>query len=69
MQQEVFYMQFPTDNTAHTTAYDGPAVDHWLEQKIAQTANATAVQDRSGDRNVYRWVLYHLSYVALPGFM
>ena len=32
---------------AHTTAVDGPVVIHWLEQKIAQTANASAMQDRS----------------------
>ena len=40
-------MHFPTDSTAHTTAFDGPVVDHWLEQKIAQTANASAMEDPS----------------------
>ena len=29
-------MHFPTDRTAHTTAYDGPVVNHWLERKIAR---------------------------------
>ena len=58
-------MGFPTDRMAHTTAFDRPAVDHWLEKKIAQTANATAVQDRSGDPNLYSWVFYHVSYVSL----
>ena len=33
-------MHFPTDRTAHTTAFDGPVVDHWLEQKIAQAAES-----------------------------
>ena len=47
----------PTDRTAHTTAFDGPAVDHWLDRKIAQTVNASAVQDRSD------WVLLRPSYV------
>ena len=31
-------MHFPTDRTADTTTFDGPVVDHWLEQKIAQAA-------------------------------
>ena len=30
-QQGIFYMHFPTDTTADTTAFDGPVVDHWLE--------------------------------------
>ena len=58
-------MHFPTDRTTHSTVFDGPVVDHWVEWKIAQTANASAVQDRSGDLNLYKWVLYHLSYVLL----
>ena len=55
-QQGIFYMHFPTDGRAHTTAFDGPIVDHWLEQKIAQTANESAVQDQSAmheDTNFY----------------
>ena len=31
-------MHFPTDNTSHTTAFDGPVVNHWLEWKIAPTS-------------------------------
>ena len=31
----------------HTTAFNGRVVDHWLEQKITQTANASAMQDPS----------------------
>ena len=31
-------MQFSIDRTVHTTAFDKPVVDHWLERKIAQTA-------------------------------
>ena len=64
-QQGIFYMHFLTDKTAHTTAFDVPVVDHWLERKIAQTANAFAMQDRSAiqeDPNLYSRVLYHLSY-------
>ena len=38
-------MHFLTDRTAHTTAIDGPVVDHWLEQKMAQTANASTMQE------------------------
>ena len=33
-------MHFLRDRTAHTTTFDGLVVDHLLEQKIAQTANA-----------------------------
>ena len=49
-----FYMHFPTDRTAHTKAFDGPFVDNWLEWKIVQTANASAIQDRSVDPNLYK---------------
>ena len=44
-QQGVFYMHFPMDRIAHTTAFDGPIVNHWLKWKIAETANASAMQD------------------------
>ena len=41
-QQRIFYVHFPTDRTAPTTIFDGPVVDHWLEWKTAQPANAPA---------------------------
>ena len=62
-------MHFPTDRTVHTTTFDGPVVEHWLEWKIAQTGNAPTIQDRSTmqeDPNRYNWVLYRLSYVPPP---
>ena len=52
--QDLLYALFNRERTAHTPAYDGPVVDHWLEQKIAQTANAPAMQARSDDPNLYR---------------
>ena len=58
-------MHFPTDKRAHIIAFDGPVVDQWLEQKIAQTENASAMQDRSAMQevpNLYNRVLYCLSY-------
>ena len=58
-------MHFPTDRKAHTTAFDGPVVDYWLEWKIAQTANASAVWDRSDDLKLHKPVLYRLSYVHI----
>ena len=58
-------MRFHTDRTAHPTAFGRPDLDHWLEGKIVQTANTSAVQDRLGDPNLYRWVLYRLSYTPL----
>ena len=59
-------MHVPTDRITHTTTFDGPVVDHWLERKMAQTVNASTVQDRSDDPNPYKCVLYCLSYVPLP---
>ena len=53
-------MHFLTDRTVHITVFDGPVVDHWLEWKIAEIANATAMQDRStmqDDPNLYSKVL------------
>ena len=41
-----FIFIFPTDRKAHTTSFDGPVVEHWLELKIAQIANGSTVQDR-----------------------
>ena len=29
-------MHFSIDRTVHTTAFDKPVVDHWLERKIAK---------------------------------
>ena len=43
-------MHFSTDRTVHTTAFDKPVVDHWLERKIAQTAAGSTEKDRSDDR-------------------
>ena len=40
-------MDFPTDRTTDNIAFDGPVVGHWLEQQIAQIANAPEMQDRS----------------------
>ena len=28
----LFYMHYPTDRIEHTTAFDTPVVDHWLER-------------------------------------
>ena len=38
-------MRFPTDRILHKTAFDGPVVDHYLERKIAQTANACEMRN------------------------
>ena len=45
-------MHFSIDRTVHTTAFDKPVVDHWLEWKIAQTAAGSTEKDRSDDRHV-----------------
>ena len=35
-------MHFSIDRTVHTTAFDKPVVDHWLERKIAYRMNDRA---------------------------
>ena len=58
-------MHFSIDRTVHTTAFDKPVVDHWLERKIAQTAAVSTEKDRSDDRPLQRWARYRLSYIPL----
>ena len=59
-------MHFSIDRTVHTTAFDKPVVDHWLERKIAQTADGSTEKDRSDDRPLQRRARYRLSYIPLP---
>ena len=58
-------MHFSIDRTVHTTAFDKPVVDHWLERKIAQTAAGSTEKDRSDDRPLQRQARYRLSYIPL----
>ena len=58
-------MHFSIDRTVHTTAFDKPVVDHWLERKIAQTAAGSTEKDRSDDRPLQRRAHYRLSYIPL----
>ena len=60
-------MHFSIDRTVHTTAFDKPVVDLWLERKIAQTAAGSTEKDRSDDRPLQRLARYRLSYMPLPG--
>ena len=55
-------MNFPTDRTT----FDGPVVDHWLEWKRAQTANASTVQDQSAIGGSKPLQLSALSTELLP---
>ena len=59
-------MHFSIDRTVHTTSFDKPVVDHWLERKIAQTAAGSTEKDRSEDRPLQRRARYRLSYIPLP---
>ena len=59
-------MHFSIDRTVHTTAFDKPVLDHWLERKIAQTAAGSTEKDRSDDRPLQRRARYRLSYIPLP---
>ena len=59
-------MHFSIDRTVHTTAFDKPVVDHWLERKIAQTAAGSTEKDRSDDRPLQTRARYRLSYIPLP---
>ena len=58
-------MHFSIDRTVHTTAFDKPVVDHWLERKIAQTAAGSTEKDRSDDRPLQRRARYRLSYIYI----
>ena len=58
-------MHFSIDRTVHTMAFDKPVVDHWLEQKIAQTAAGSTEKDRSDDRPLQSRARYQLSYIPL----
>ena len=58
-------MHFSIDRTVHTTAFDKPVVDHWLERKIAQTAAGSTEKDRSDDRPLQMRARYRLSYIPL----
>ena len=64
-QQGVFYMHHPTDRRAHTTAFDEPVVEPWLELKITQTANGSTEKYRSiptsGTQLVHQRAWYVLS--------
>ena len=62
-------MHFSIDRTVHTTAFDKPVVDHWLERKIAQTAAGSTEKDRSDDRPLQRRARYRLSYIPFPFFL
>ena len=57
-QKGIFYMHFPKDRTAHTMTFDEPVVEHWLEWKIAQTADGSTKKDRSDDRPLQTRVRY-----------
>ena len=61
-QQGIFYMHFSIDRTVHTTAFDEPVVDHWLERKIAHAAAWSTEKDRSDDRTLQRRARYALGY-------
>ena len=62
-------MHFSIDRTVHTTAFDKPVVDHWLERKITQTAAGSTEKDRSDDRPLQRRARYRLSYIPLPALV
>ena len=57
-------MHFSIDRTVHTTAFDKPVVDHWLERKIAQTAAGPTEKDRSDDRCLLSSSLFQSQFTA-----
>ena len=48
-------MHFSIDRTVHTTAFDKPVVDHWLELKIATKKRplVACVQSESLQQCIY----------------
>ena len=51
-----FNMHHPTDRITHTTAFDTPVVEHWLERGIAQWVHP--MKDRSDDPSHHERTLY-----------
>ena len=56
-------MHHPIDRIAHTTTFDTPVVEHWLEQQIAQWVHP--MKDRSDDPLHYERTLLPQSYISL----
>ena len=67
-------MHFSIDRTVHTTAFDKPVVDHWLERKIAllkmyykgYSTSTTVIMLHSyislHDTQLYHWLKYACTY-------
>ena len=60
----IFYIHNPIDRIAHTTAFETPVVEHWLEREIAQWVHA--MKDRSDDPSHHERTLLPRSYISLP---
>ena len=59
-------MHFSIDGTVHTTAFDKPVVDHWLERKIAQTAAGSTINKliaKWSSQTFYSW-LYDVGHIV-----
>ena len=49
-------MHDPIDRIIHTTAFDKPVVEHWLEREIAQWVHP--MKDRSDDPSHHERMLF-----------
>ena len=58
-----FYMHYPTDRIAHTTAFVTPVMEHCLEREIAQWVHP--MKDRSDDPSHHERPLLPQSYISL----
>ena len=63
LKQGFFYMHHPTDRIAHTTAFNTPVVEHWLEREIVQWVHT--MKDRSDDPSHHERMLLPWSYISL----
>ena len=59
----VILYDHPTDRIAHTTAFDIPVVEHWLEREIAQWVHP--MKDRPDDPLHHERTLLPWSYISL----
>ena len=57
-------MHNPIDMIAHTTAFDTPVMEHWLEREIAQWVHP--MKDRSDDPSHHEQMLLPQIYSSLP---
>ena len=61
-------MHYSIDRTVHTTAFDKPVVDHWLERKIKCYQMLKCILSQSTDpltKIYFKIYTFDLSYITI----